>query len=172
MGRVALLALTLLGGVGCGAGSYTVEPQAPPLHAGTGTQRFYVMLPPPGPQGDEPGREITARIVAALQSTRAEVQSLPSADRAAALSTARGEAWSYVIQPLVTTWKVSAAPPFTAGQIGLRLELIDAASGSVLRTAMFDNVSPIWSVTKVSPAALLDGRFDAAVRDLVGMSPA
>jgi hypothetical protein len=103
-----------------------------------------------------------------LQQSYADVQLLPTADRAAALDSAGQAKAQLLIQPAITTWVVSSAPPFTADQIGVRLELLDVSDGGVVRTATFENVSPLWSISRAGPVGLLDQRFDTAVRDLVG----
>jgi hypothetical protein len=166
MARVALLAVAILA-VACGQGSYRVEPSSPAVATQSG-ERLRVMLPAPGSQGEGPGREVSGRIIAVLQQSYADVQLLPTADRAAALDSAGQAKAQLLIQPAITTWVVSSAPPFTADQIGVRLELLDVSDGGVVRTATFENVSPLWSISRAGPVGLLDQRFDTAVRDLVG----
>jgi hypothetical protein len=159
------LPLLLLALAACGRGGYTVQPGAQPIDD-SAAARVRVMLPPPGNQGDEAGRVIAGRIVQVLQQTHADVQLIASSDRAAALAEARGAQAAFLIQPTVTAWAQGQAPPFTADQLGVRLELIDVASGAVLRTATFENSSSLFQVSEAPPSSLLDARFDDAVRAL------
>ena len=162
----ALLVL-LLAVAACGRGSYTVQP-GPQRVDDTPATRVRVMLPPGGSQGDEGGRIVAGRVVQVLQQNHADVQLIASADRAAALQEARTAQAVYLVAPTVTDWSEGHAPPFTADQLGVRLELIDVASGAVVNTATFSNVSSIAEVSDTPPSSLLDARFDDAVRALFG----
>lgn len=157
---VALLALV----AACG-GSYTVQPGPQRVDDSPAT-RVRVMLPPPGTQGDENGRVIAGRVVQVLQQTHADVQLIASSDATAALAEARAAQAVYLVEPAVTAWTEGHAPPFTADQLGVRLELVDVASGAVMNTVAFTNASSLFEVSDTPPSSLLDARFDDAVRAL------
>lgn len=167
MARAFLVAL-VVAAAACGRGSYEVQSSAAQGVTTSPNERLRVMLPAPGAQGEAPGREVAARIIAVLQQSYADVQLLPTADRTAALDSAGQAKAQLLIQPAITTWVNSPAPPFTVDKVGVRLDLLDVDDGAVLRTATFDNVSSLWSVSNAGPSALLDQQFDTAVRDLVG----
>jgi hypothetical protein len=103
-----------------------------------------------------------------LQQTHADVQLIASDQLSAALAEARTAKATYLIQPAVTKWSEGHAPPFTADQLGIRLDLIDVGSGAVVNTATFSNSSSIVEVSDTPPTSLLDARFDDAVRALIG----
>lgn len=170
MPRAALLLLALAA-VACGRGSYTVQPSGPTRVDYSPAERLRVMLPAAGGQGDESGRLVAGRVVQVLQQTHADVQLIASTDRAAALAEARAAKAVFLIQPEVTAWSEGHAPPFTADQIGVRLDLIDVASGAVVNTATFANSSSLFEVSDTPPSSLLDSRFDDAVRALIGSAP-
>ena len=71
----------------------------------------------------------------------------------------------------MTEWTEGLSPPFTADQLGVRLELIDVASGAVVNTATYTNTSSLFAVSDTPPSSLLDTRFDDAVRALIGSAP-
>lgn len=167
MSRALPLLLLLL--AACGRGSFTVQP-GPQRVADTAATRVRVMLPPAGNQGDEGGRVIAGRVVQVLQQNHADVQLIASADRTTALAEARGAQAVYLVEPTVTAWSEGHAPPFTADQLDIRLELIDVASGAVANTVMFTNSSSIFEVSDTPPSSLLDARFDDAVRALFGVA--
>jgi hypothetical protein len=161
----ALLVLLLALAAACGRGGYTVQP-GPQRVDDSAAARVRVMLPPAGDQGDESGRVIAGRIVQVLQQSHADVQLIASSDRAAALAEARSAQAAYLVEPTVTTWSEGHAPPFTADQLGVRLELVDVVSGAVVNTATFTNSSSLFAVSDTPPSSLLDARFDEAVRAL------
>lgn len=163
MPRVVVALLLVL--AACGRGSFTVQPAPQPVED-TPATRLRVMLPPAQPQGDEAGRVVAGRIVQVLQQTHADVQLIASNDRDAALAEARAAQAAYLVEPTVTAWAEGHAPPFTADQLGVRLELVDVASGAVRSTTTFTNASSIFEISDVPPSALLDARFDDAVRAL------
>ena len=167
MSRLAALVL-VLAVAACGRGSYTVQPNGPARVDYSPTEHLRVMLPPPGSQGDEGGRIISGRVVQVLQQTHADVQLIASDQLTEALAEARTAKATYLIQPAVTQWSEGHAPPFTADQLGIRLDLIDVASGAVVNTATFSNSSSIVEVSDTPPTSLLDARFDDAVRALIG----
>jgi hypothetical protein len=167
MRRVAVLLVAVVAAA-CGRGSYTIHPNGPERVDYSPAERLRVMLPPPGPQDDEGGRVIAGRIVQVLQQTHAEVRLIASSDRGAALAEAAAAKAVYLIAPAVTLWSEGLAPPFTADQLGVRLELIDVATGQVVNTATFSNTSSIFTVSETPPYSLLDSRFDDAVRALIG----
>lgn len=166
MPRAALLMLLAL--AACGRGSFTVEPSGPTRADYSPAERIRVMLPPPGSQGDEGGRIVAGRIVQVLQQTHADVGLLATADRTAALAEARTANAVFLIAPTVTAWSEGHAPPFTADQLGVRLELLTVADGAVVNTATFTNTSSLFEVSDTPPSSLLDSRFDDAVRALIG----
>lgn len=166
MSRVALLLLALL--TACGRGSFTVESTGPKRVDYAPTERLRVMLPPAGNQGDEGGRIVSGRIVQVLQQTHADVQLLPTNDRSAALNDARQAQADFLIAPSITAWSEGHAPPFTADQLGIRMELLEVANGTVVNTVDYSNESSLFTVTDAPPSALLDARFDDAVRALIG----
>ena len=165
MPRAALLLLIAL--AACGRGSYTIAPSGP-QRADSPAERLRVMLPPAGNQGEEGGRVIAGRIVQVLQQSHSDVQLLATSDRAAALEEARAATAALLVAPTITAWSEGHAPPFTADQLGVRVELIDVASGSVVNTATFTNTSSLFEVSDTPPSSLLDARFDDAVRALIG----
>jgi hypothetical protein len=166
MPRAALLLLLAL--AACGRGSFTVEPSRPTRADYSPAERIRVMLPPAGSQGDEGGRIVAGRIVQVLQQTHADVGLLATADRTAALAEARTATAVFLIAPTVTAWSEGHAPPFTADQLGVRLELLAVADGAVVNTATFTNTSSVFEVSDTPPSSLLDSRFDDAVRALIG----
>lgn len=160
---IAVLLLALA--VACGRGSYTVQP-GPQRVDDSAAARVRVMLPRAGNQGDEGGRVIAGRVVQVLQQSHADVQLIASSDPTAALAEARAAQAALLVEPTVTNWSEGHAPPFTADQLGVRLELVDVASGAVVHTATFTNSSSIFEVSDTPPSSLLDARFDDAVRAL------
>ena len=162
----ALLVL-LLAVAACGRGSYTVQP-GPQRVDDTPATRVRVMLPPGGSQGDEGGRIVAGRVVQVLQQNHADVQLIASNDFTAALAEARTAQAVLLVQPTVTAWSEGHAPPFTADQVGVRLELFAVASGAVVNTVTFTNSSSLFEVSDTPPSSLLDARFDDAVRALFG----
>ncbi|MFN8641018.1 MAG: DUF4823 domain-containing protein [Candidatus Binatia bacterium] len=134
--------------------------------ADTPATRVRVMLPPAGPQDDEAGRVVAGRVVQVLQQNHADVQLIASNDLTAALAEARTAQAVYLVEPTVTAWAEGHAPPFTADQLGVRLELVDVASGAVVKTATFTNASSLFEISDTPPSSLLDARFDDAVRAL------
>jgi len=166
MPRAALLLLLAL--AACGRGSFTVTPSGPARADYSPAERVRVMLPPVGNQGEEGGRVIAGRIVQVLQQSHADVQLLATSDRAAALEEARTAKAAFLVAPTITAWSEGHAPPFTADQLGVRVELIDVASGGVVNTATFTNTSSLFEVSDTPPSSLLDARFDDAVRALIG----
>jgi hypothetical protein len=167
MRRAAVLLIAIVA-VACGRGSYTIQPNGPERVDYSPAEKLRVMLPPAGSQGDEGGRLISGRIVQVLQQTHADVQLIASSDRTAALAEAKSAQAVYLIAPTVTLWSEGLAPPFTADQLGIRLELIDVASGAVVNTAEYSNTSSVFTVSDTPPSSLLDTRFDDAVRALIG----
>jgi hypothetical protein len=161
-----LLPILLLALAAACGGSFTVQPVSQRVDD-TPASRVRVMLPPAGNQGDEAGRVIAGRIVQVLQQTHADVQLIASSDRAAALAEARAAQAVFLVEPTVTEWVEGRAPPFTADQLGVRLDLIDVASGAVVVSATFANASSIFEVSDTPPTSLLDSRFDDAVRALL-----
>lgn len=170
MRRAAVLLLAVVA-VACGRGSYTVQPNGPARVDYSPAERIRVMLPPAGSQGDEGGRIVSGRVVQVLQQTHADVQLIASSDRAAALADAAAARAVYLIAPTVTLWAEGLAPPFTADQLGVRLELVDVATGAVVNTATYANTSSVFTVSEAPPSSLLDARFDDAVRALIGSAP-
>lgn len=170
MRRAAVLVLALAA-VACGRGSYTVQPNGPARVDYSPAEKIRVMLPPAGSQGDEGGRVIAGRVVQVLQQTHADVQLIASNDRTGALAEAKTAGAKFLIQPAVTDWSQGTAPPFTADQLGVRLDLIDVASGTVVNTVEYTNTSSLFSVSDTPPSSLLDSRFDDAVRALIGSAP-
>ncbi|MBX3024707.1 DUF4823 domain-containing protein [bacterium] len=166
--RRAAVFLLALAAAACGRGSYTVQPNGPERVDYSPAERIRVMLPPAGSQGDEGGRIVSGRVVQVLQQTHADVQLIASSDRAAALADAAAAHAAYLIAPAVTLWVEGLAPPFTADQLGVRLELIDVATGTVVNTATYSNTSSVFTVSEAPPSSLLDARFDDAVRALIG----
>ncbi|HSP97414.1 MAG TPA: hypothetical protein VL049_09260 [Candidatus Dormibacteraeota bacterium] len=167
MSRAAVLLVALVA-LGCGRGSFTLQPNGPERVDYSPAERVRVMLPAAGSQGDEGGRIIAGRVVQVLQQTHADVQLVASADLSAALAEARTAKAVHLIQPTVTEWTEGLAPPFTADQLGVRLELIDVASGAVVNTVTYTNASSLFAVSDTPPSSLLDARFDDAVRALIG----
>ena len=170
MSRAAVLLLALVA-LACGRGSYTIQPNGPERVDYSPAERLRVMLPPVGSQGEEGGRIIAGRIVQVLQQTHADVQLIASSDLGAALAEARTAKAAYLIEPTVTEWTEGLSPPFTADQLGVRLELVDVASGAVVNTATYTNTSSLFAVSDTPPSSLLDTRFDDAVRALIGSAP-
>ena len=170
MSRAAVLLLALVA-LACGRGSYTIHPNGPERVDYSPAERLRVMLPPVGGQGDEGGRIIAGRIVQVLQQTHADVQLIASSDLSAALAEARTAKAVYLIEPTVTEWTEGLSPPFTADQLGVRLELLDVASGAVVNTATYSNTSSLFAISDTPPSSLLDSRFDDAVRALIGSTP-
>ena len=167
MSRLAALPLLALLAA-CGQGSFSVEATGPKRVDYSPTEKVRVMLPPSGAQGDEGGRVIAGRIVQVLQQTHADVQLLPTSDAAQALTDARQAQADFLIQPTITAWSEGHAPPFTADQLGVRMQLVAVASGDTVTTVDFENSSSIFSISDTPPQTLLDARFDDAVRALVG----
>ena len=170
MRRVAVLLLALAA-LACGRGAYTVQPNGPTRVDYSPAEKIRVMLPPAGNQGEEGGRVIAGRVVQVLQQTHADVQLIASSDRTAALAEAKAAGARFLIQPAVTEWAQGTAPPFTADQIGVRLDLIDVSTGNVANTVTYTNSSSLFSVSDTPPSSLLDSRFDDAVRALIGSAP-
>ncbi len=168
MSRASAVLLLALAVAACGRGSFTVQSNGPARVEYSPAERIRVMLPPAGSQGDEGGRVISGRVVQVLQQTHADVQLIASDKLDDALAEARTATAAYLIQPTVTAWSEGHAPPFTADQLGVRLDLVDVASGAVIDTATFSNSSSLFEVSDTPPTALLDARFDDAVRALIG----
>ncbi|MDX2171159.1 MAG: hypothetical protein SF182_29085 [Deltaproteobacteria bacterium] len=166
--RAALLLLALL--TACGRGSFTVDAVGPKKVDYAPTERLRVMLPPAGNQGDEGGRVVSGRIVQVLQQTHADVQLLPTADLTAALADARQAKADFIVQPSITAWSEGHAPPFTADQLGIRLQLVSVTSGEVVNAVDYSNESSLFTVSDAPPSSLLDATFDDAVRALIGSS--
>ena len=165
--RIAAL-FGLLALAACGRGSYSVDATGPARADYSPSEKLRVMLPPAGSQGDEGGRLIAGRIVQVLQQTHADVQLLPTADATAALADARAANAAFLVEPSITAWSEGHAPPFTADQLGVRLQLVNVASGAVVRSVTYDNESSLFTISDAPPQTLLDSRFDDAVRALVG----
>lgn len=169
--RRAVLLLIAVVAVACGRGSYTVQPEGPKRVDYSPAERLRVMLPPSGSQGDEGSRLVAGRIVQVLQQTHADVQLIASSDRAAALKDAAAANAVYLIAPTVTLWSEGLAPPFTADQLAIRMELLAVPAGTVVDAATFSNTSSVFAVSDAPPSSLLDTRFDDAVRALIGAAP-
>ena len=164
----AVVLILALAAVACGRGAYTVQPNGPARVDYSPAERVRVMLPAPGSQGDEGGRVVAGRVVQVLQQTHADVQLIASSTLSDALAEARTANAKYLIQPTITAWSEGHAPPFTADQLGVRLELIDVGTGAVVNTATYENSSSLFVVSDTPPSSLLDARFDDAVRALIG----
>jgi hypothetical protein len=167
MRRAAVLLLALAA-VACGRGSYTIQPNGPERVDYSPAEKVRVMLPPVGAQGDEGGRLIAGRIVQVLQQTHADVQLIASSERTAALADAAAAQARYLIAPTVTLWSEGLSPPFTADQLGVRIELVEVGTGTVVNTASYSNTSSVFTISDTPPSSLLDTRFDDAVRALIG----
>jgi hypothetical protein len=168
MRRLAALLVLAVLATACGRGSYQVDATAPPRADYAPTEKLRVMLPPAGKQTEEGGRVVAGRIVQVLQQTHADVQLLPTTEVSAALADARAAQAAFLIEPSITAWTDGQAPPFTADQIGVRLELVNVASGAVVSAVTYENASSLLAVSDVPPQTLLDAKFDDAVRALVG----
>lgn len=169
--RRAVLLLVVVVVAACGRGSYTVQPNGPERVDYSPAEKLRVMLPPSGAQGDEGSRIVAGRIVQVLQQTHADVQLIASTDRSAAVAEAAAAKARYLIAPTVTLWSEGLAPPFTADQLGVRMELIDVPTNTVVNTANFSNTTSVFTVSDTPPSSLLDARFDDAVRALIGAAP-
>ncbi|MEO8603679.1 MAG: hypothetical protein ABI629_13985 [bacterium] len=167
MRRLAAV-LVLVFVAACGRSSYQIDAAAPQRPTYSPNEKLRVTLPPAGNQSEEGGRAISGRIVQVLQQTHADVQLLPTNDLTAALADARTQQAAFLVEPTVTKWKAGMAPPFTADQLAVRLDLVNVASGTVVSSVTFETASSLFAASDTPLQTLLDAKFDEAVRALVG----
>lgn len=162
-----VLAAAALLAAGCSGGTIT----GPRSEARSGdyspTDRIRVMLAAPGSAGEAGSRAVSQRILAVLQQTHGDAGLIPTSNEQDALAAARDAKAAFLISPTILEWSDGHAPPFTADRIKVRLDMRDPATGEVVSTVTFANVSSFLSAVDTGPETLLDSTFDRAVTMLI-----